>query len=87
MEDRRMRNLLLATAAAAAVLTSVPAMAQVHVYGDEGGVRFGFGDRHDWRDRDHWREGRGAYADCRTNRERTVTPSGRVIITTRRICD
>ena len=82
-----MRNLFLATAAAAAVLTSVPAMAQVHVYGDEGGVRFGFGDRHDWRDRDHWREGRGAYPDCRTIRERTVTPSGRVIITTRRICD
>lgn len=82
-----MRNLLLATAAAAAVLISVPAMAQVHVYGDEGGVRFGFGDRYDWRDRDHWREGRGAYADCRTFRERTVTPSGRVIITTRRICD
>jgi hypothetical protein len=26
--------------------------AQVHVYGDEGGVRFGFGDRHDWRERD-----------------------------------
>jgi len=61
--------------------------AQVHVYGDEGGVRFGFGDRHDWRERDHWREGRAAYADWRTIRERTVTPSGRVIMETRRICD
>jgi hypothetical protein len=82
-----MRKLLFATAAAAAVMTAVPAMAQVHIYGDEGGVRFGFGDRHDWRD--HWREGRGAYAygDCRTIRERTVTPSGRVIIETRRSCD
>ena len=79
-----MRNLLFATAAAAAVLTAVPAMAQVHVYGDEGGIRFGFG-HHDWRD--HWREGRGAYADCRTIRERTVTPSGRVIMETRRTCD
>jgi len=48
-----MRNLLLATVAAAAVVTAVPAMAQVHVYGDEGGVRFGFGDHRDWRDRDH----------------------------------
>jgi hypothetical protein len=81
-----MRNLLLATVAAAAVMTAVPAMAQGHVYGDEGGVRFGFGDHRDWRDRDHWR-GRGAYADCRTIHERTVTPSGRVIITTRRTCD
>jgi hypothetical protein len=34
-----------------------------------------------------WREGRAAYADCRTIRERTVTPSGRVIMETRRICD
>ncbi len=78
-----MRNLLLATAAAAAVMTTVPAMAQIHVYGDEGGVRFGFGDH---RDRDHWR-GRGAYADCRIIHERIVTPSGRVIVTTRRTCD
>jgi hypothetical protein len=81
-----MRNLLLATVAVAAVITTVPAMAQVHVYGDEGGVHFGLGDRHDWRDRDQWR-GRGAYADCRTIRERTVTPSGRVIMETRRSCD
>lgn len=81
-----MRNLLLATVAAAAVITTVPAMAQVHVYGDEGGVHFGLGDRHDWRDHDHWR-GRGAYADCRIIRERTVTPSGRVIMETRRSCD
>ena len=82
-----MRSLLLATVAAAAVMTTVPAMAQVHVYGDEGGVHFGLGDRHDWRDREHWREGRGAYADCRVIRERTVTPSGRVIMRTRRSCD
>jgi hypothetical protein len=79
-----MRNLLLAAAAAGALMTAMPAMAQVHVYGDEGGVRFGFGERHDWRD--HWR-GHGAYADCRIIRERTVTPSGRVIMTTRRTCD
>lgn len=81
-----MRNLLFASAAAAAMMTAMPAMAQVHIYGDEGGVRFGFGPRHEWRD--HWREGRGAYAyDCRIVRERTLMPSGRVIITTRRICD
>jgi hypothetical protein len=79
-----MRKLLFATAAAAAVMTAVPAMAQVHIYGDEGGVRFGFGPRHDWRD--HWGRGAYAYDDCRTFRERTVTPSGRVIIETRRIC-
>jgi len=80
-----MRNLLFATAAAAAVMTAMPAMAQIHVYGDEGGVRLGFGRHYDWRD--HWR-GRGAYAyDCRITRERTVTPSGRVIMTTRRTCD
>ncbi len=80
-----MRKLLFATTAAAAVLTAMPAMAQVRVYGDEGSVHFGIGPHHD---RDHWREGRGAYAsDCRTIRERTVTPSGRVIMSTRRICD
>jgi len=80
-----MRNLLFATAAAAAVMTAMPAMAQIHVYGEEGGVRLGFGRHYDWRD--HWR-GRGAYAyDCRITRERTVTPSGRVIMTTRRTCD
>lgn len=79
-----MRNLLLAATTAVAVMTAMPAMAQVQVYGDDGGVRFGIGPRHDWRD--HWR-GRDTYADCRTIRERTVTPSGRVIMTTRRTCD
>jgi hypothetical protein len=79
-----MRNLLFATAAAAAVMTAMPAMAQIHVYGNEGGVRLGFGRHYDWRD--HWR-GREAYADCRIIRERTVTPSGRVIMTTRRTCE
>ena len=45
-----MRNLLFATAAAVAVMAAMPAMAQIHVYGNEGGVRLGFGRHYDWRD-------------------------------------
>jgi hypothetical protein len=78
-----MRKLLFAIAASGAVMIT-PAFAQVHIDTDHGDFRFGIGPRHEWRDRDHWR---GDYAyDCRVVRERTETPSGRVIIQTRREC-
>jgi hypothetical protein len=80
------KTMLMATAAAAIILSAAPASAQIRFgvgpYG--GGVEFGDGWReHGWRD--HWR---GAYAyDCPVVRERFVTPSGRVVIRTRRDCD
>ena len=92
-----MRRLLFATAALAALVPAVPASAQVYFgagpYGGSvefGGPRDGGRDRDGWRDHDrgwheHWR---GAYAyDCPVVRERFVTPSGRVVIRTRRDCD
>jgi hypothetical protein len=78
-----MRKFLFATAAAAtlAMGVAVPASAQVYFgrnHVDVGPLRFGDRDyRHDY-----------AYdRDCRTVRERIVTPSGRVIFQTRRTCD
>ena len=35
----------------------------------------------------HWRDYGYAASECRVIRERTETPSGRVIVRTRRICD
>ena len=85
-----MRKLLFATAATVALMAAVPASAQVYVgadpYGAGVGVgpfRLGVGPRYGWRD--HWRHDY-AYG-CRMIRERTVTPSGRVIYETRRTCD
>jgi hypothetical protein len=78
-----MRKLLFATAAATVLVAAVPASAQVYFGTGRGGVEFGVGPRHDWRDRDDY-----AYArDCRLVRERIETPSGRVIYRTHRDCD
>jgi len=92
-----MKSLLLGLTTAAALGVAVPASAQVYFGADPGGVGVqvgpvgaGVGPRY-WDDRRAYRdyEYRGAYArgDCRVIRERTVTPSGRVVMTTRRICD
>ena len=79
-----MKQFLFAAAAASALLTAVPASAQVYFGTDRGGVEFGVGPRYDrdrgWRDYDYAR-------DCRVVRERIETPSGRVIYRTRRDCD
>jgi len=88
-----MRKLLFATAAAAALIAAVPASAQVYLGADPGGAGvqlgpfgFGVGPRYGWRD--HQRGGYYAYGeDCRVVRERIITPSGREIIRTRRVCD
>ena len=95
-----MKKLLIAAAAAAVVAAaSVPASAQFYARAGPGGVgvqvgpvgagvgpRFGWRDNH-WR-HSHWRDGYRAYgaAGCRVIRERTVTPSGRVIMKRTRIC-
>ena len=82
-----MRKVILGLSSVAALMVAVPAaQSQVYVEGGRGGVAVGV-DRdhdHDWR----WRHRhfRGAYGECRVIRERIETPSGRVIIKTRREC-
>jgi hypothetical protein len=93
-EECVMKKLLLAATAAAALVAAVPASAQFYVGANPGGVGVqvgpigaGVGPRYGWRER-HWREGYRAYgaADCRVIRERIETPSGRLIIKSRRVC-
>ncbi len=87
-----MRKLVLIAAAVATMGFAVPASAQVYGGVDPGGVGvrvgpfaagvgpdYGWG----WRHR-HYSYG---YGECRLERERIVTPSGRVIYRTRRDCD
>jgi hypothetical protein len=69
-------NLLFATAAAAAMLISVPALAQ-----SPGGA-----SRADVAQR-YWVGSDGDYGDCRVIEERVVTSSGRVSFRTYRRCD
>ena len=80
-----MRKVILGLSSLAALMVAVPAaQSQVYVEGGRGGVAVGVDRDHDWR----WRHRhfRGAYGECRTIRERIETPSGRVIIKTRREC-
>ena len=90
-----MKKLLMtALAATAMAVTAVPASAQFWAGADNSGVGVqvgplgvGVGPRFGWDER-HYREGYHAYgsANCRIVRERHVTPSGREIIRSRRIC-
>ena len=91
-----MRKLVLGIAAAAAVLTAVPAFAQFDVRAGEGGVSVRVGERDHWRDRnfrDDRRvviERRGLYArgdDCRTIIVRKRLPDGSRMIRKMRRCD
>ncbi len=77
---------LMIGAALVTLAAAAPASAQ-GVYVGAGPVGVGVGVDHDygWRHRHHWR--RDYASDCRVERERIVTPSGRVIYKTRRICD
>ena len=82
-----MRKLLVgALAAGALAITAIPASAQFYAGANEGGVGVrvgpfgvGVGPDYAWRD--------GYYGGCRTVRERTITPGGRVIVERHRICD
>jgi hypothetical protein len=82
-----MRKVLFVAAAAAALITAVPASAQVYLGADPDGAGvgpfgFGVGPRYGWRDRAY------DYAyDCPLVRERIVTADGRVIFRTHRVCD
>jgi hypothetical protein len=88
-----MRKLLLGLMSLGAVTIAAPAQSQVYVGAGPVGVEVGAGPRHyrddDWR----WRHRRDfgaraydSYGACRVVRERIETPSGRVIIKTRRSC-
>ena len=93
-----MKTLLLAGVAAATLAMAAPASAQFFVGADPGGVGVqvgplgaGVGPSYDpyWRGH-RWRNAYNAYdyaGDCRVVRERVMTPSGRTIIKTQRICD
>jgi hypothetical protein len=88
-----MKKLIISAAAAGLLAAAaVPASAQFYAGADPNGVGvqvgplgIGVGPGYGWR---------GAYGDryayggdCRVIRERTLTPDGRAIFTTRRICD
>jgi len=93
-----MKKLLIGIAAAGAMFVAAPASAQVYFGADPGGVGVqvgpvgaGVGPRYmDDRRHYHGRAYRDSYArggDCRTIRSKTTTPSGRVVIKTRRVCN
>jgi hypothetical protein len=94
-----MRKLVFGITAAAAVLTTAPAFAQLDVRAGEGGVSVRMGERGHWRDR-HWDDDRrviirrkhGVFArdydeDCRTIIVRRRLPDGSVVVRKMRRCD
>ena len=92
-----MRKLLLVgSIAAATVFTAMPASAQFYGGAGPGGIGVqvgpfgaGVGPAYGgWRDR-YYTNGYSHYGsgECRVVRQRVHTPSGRLIIKTRRICD
>jgi hypothetical protein len=90
-----MKRLLFSVVAVAAIGLAAPASAQFYAGAGPGGVGVqvgpvGAGVGPAWDGHHHWRGAYGAYGyagDCRTMRERIVTPSGRVIFRTHRVCD
>lgn len=89
-----MRTLLIGLTAAAALGVAAPASAQVYFGAGPGGVEVGVGGPRYYRDYHYdygyrYRPAYRAYAygdECRVIRSRVETPSGRVIIKTRRVC-
>jgi hypothetical protein len=91
-KEDAMRKLAFAAAAAAALVVAVPASAQVYLGADPGGAGvqvgpfgFGVGPRYGYRDYGPEYYAYGS-ADCRVVRERIHTPSGQIVIKTRRVC-
>ncbi len=90
-----MRKLFLGILPLAAVTVAAPAQSQVYVDPGPRGVEVGVGSNRHYRDDDDWRfrhrrdfgvRAYDSYGECRVIRERIETPSGRVIIKTRRSC-
>jgi hypothetical protein len=91
-KEDAMRKLAFAAAAAAALVVAVPASAQVYLGADPGGAGvqvgpfgFGVGPRYGYRDYGPEYYAYGS-ADCRVVRERIHTPSGQIVIKSRRVC-
>lgn len=92
-----MKSLLFGVVAAAMLSLTVPASAQFYVGADPGGAGVqvgpfgaGVGPAYEHRWGHRWGGPYAAYGyagDCRVIRERIMTPSGRLIFKTRRICD
>jgi hypothetical protein len=89
-----MRNLLISAVAALALgAAAIPASAQVGIGIGPGGAGVqvgpfgvGVGPAYDsWGPHYRWGDAY-AYDDCRLVRERVITPSGRHVIQTRRVC-
>ena len=85
-----MRKLLMAAAAAGALVTAVPASAQIYMGADPGGAGvqvgpfgFGVGPRYGWRGDEYYAYGA---ADCPLVRERIIKRDGQVIYRTHRVC-
>src|SRR5262245_49427557 len=92
-KEDAMRKLAFAAAAAAALVMAVPASAQVYLGADPGGAGvqvgpfgFGVGPRYGYRDYGPEYYAYGS-ADCRVVKERIHTPSGQIVIRSRRVCD
>ena len=81
-----MRKMIFGLMSVAAVVVAAPAWSQ-DVYIGTRGVGVDVGPRYegDWRYRQRYGYGE-ARGECRVVRERIETPSGRVIIKTRREC-
>jgi hypothetical protein len=101
IKENAMKKLLIAASTVGLLaIATVPASADFYAGAGPGGVgvqvgpfgvgvgpRFGWHDDH-WYDRPYAHRGHYAYgaADCRIIRERSVTPSGRVIVKRERVC-
>jgi hypothetical protein len=88
-EEKTMKHLLVAAAAAAALTMAVPASAQVTLDAGPRGAEVHVGPRHDMGRHEGWRrhhENYRAYNACKTTRERIVLPNGRVIVKSRSTC-
>lgn len=83
-----MNKLMIISAAVATLALAAPASAQVRIDAGPGGVEVGVGGPRHYHD-GYYRHGYRAYSAerCRYERTEITTPSGRVIVKKRRICD
>ncbi len=79
-----MKIAILGAVIVATVIGALPASAEVVVRA--GGDGIAVQERHHGWEQGRHRGWRNSHAECRTVRSRIVTPSGRVIIKTRRTC-
>jgi hypothetical protein len=80
-----MRTTLFILAGIGALAFAAPASAQLYLDGPGVDVRIGGPDRHHRVHRDYDRS--YARGDCREVRTKTYRPDGRVVYTTKRVCD